>query len=54
MLRERVDRDQRLERLRKRPILGELIRMKAGPFADEPSARGGSDPFRTSSDPSST
>jgi hypothetical protein len=36
MLREWVDRDQRLKRLRERPILGELVRMEAGPFTDEP------------------
>jgi hypothetical protein len=36
MPRERVDRDQRLKRLRERPILGELVRMQASPFADEP------------------
>jgi hypothetical protein len=36
MLREWVDRDQRLKRLREHPILGELVRMQTSPLADEP------------------
>ena len=39
MLRERLDRHQRLERLRQLPILGELGLVELCPLADEPQGR---------------
>jgi hypothetical protein len=35
MLRQRLDRNERLERLSEQPILGERVGMQARPLADE-------------------
>jgi hypothetical protein len=48
MPRQWVDPDQRLERLRERPVLGELVWCGRAHSRSSRSARGGSDPFRIS------
>lgn len=45
MLRRRLDRDHRFERLRALPVVSELGRVRRGPFPQSRNARGGNEPL---------